>query len=202
MLGRAGREFDSARLQRLLLLFFLALVLPTGALIWQAWGQLKWEAFYQYRALAEELNHRIDAAMIERIEAVDAHDFDDYSFLAGSGDVPQRSPLSRFPVVQDFPGLLGYFQVDAEGRYSTPLLPAADQAPGTLGISPAELAGRQALAAQIQAVLADNRLIRAREVRSHPVDRLVRSDTRAALRTADASAVAARVCATHRGGCG
>ncbi len=191
MLGRAGREFDSARLQRLLLLFFLALVLPTGALIWQAWGQLKWEAFYQYRALAEELNHRIDAAMIERIEAVDAHDFDDYSFLAGSGDVPQRSPLSRFPVVQDFPGLLGYFQVDAEGRYSTPLLPAADQAPGTLGISPAELAGRQALAAQIQAVLADNRLIRAREVRSHPVDRLVRSDTRAALRTADASAVAA-----------
>lgn len=191
MSGRAGREFNSARLKRLLLLFFLALVLPTGALIWQARGQLKWEAFYQYRALAEELNDRIDAAMIERIEAVEVHGFADYAFLTVSGDVPQRSPLSRFPVLQDFPGLLGYFQVDAEGRYSTPLLPADGQAPDTLGISPAELAGRQALAAKIQAVLADNRLIRARDARSHPVDRLVPSDTSAAVRATDAGAVPA-----------
>ena len=64
MRGFTDREFDSARLKRLLLLFFLALVLPTGVLTWQAWGQLKWEAFYQYRSLAEELNDRIDAAMI------------------------------------------------------------------------------------------------------------------------------------------
>jgi hypothetical protein len=36
------------RLTLLLLLFFLALALPTSILVYQAYGQLKWEAFYQH----------------------------------------------------------------------------------------------------------------------------------------------------------
>ena len=191
MPGAVGRKLDSARLKWLLLLFFLALALPTGALIWQAYGQLKWEAFHQYRVLAEELSDRIDAAMIERIAAVEAHGFADYAFLTVSGDaggnVPQRSPLARFPVAQDFPGLLGYFQVDAEGRFSTPLLPADDQAPETLGIGARELGERRALALTIQAVLADNRLIRARDARTHPVVAADPGAAPAAPGSADAS---------------
>jgi len=53
------KGFDKGRLRNLLLLFFLALAIPTAVLIGQAYSQLKWEAFHQYRGLAEELTTRI-----------------------------------------------------------------------------------------------------------------------------------------------
>ena len=53
--------FDKVRLRNLLTLFFLALAVPTAVLIWQAYSQLKWEAFHLHRGVAEELTQRIDA---------------------------------------------------------------------------------------------------------------------------------------------
>ena len=55
---------DRKRLRRWLSVFFLALAIPTGILVYQAYSQLKWEAFHQYRVLAEELAARIDARII------------------------------------------------------------------------------------------------------------------------------------------
>ncbi|MCI0517841.1 MAG: HAMP domain-containing histidine kinase, partial [Woeseiaceae bacterium] len=158
------KAFDLRRLRLLILLLFIALAVPTGALIWQAFGQLKWEAFYQHRGLAEELTARIDADLGERIRATEARSFDDFSFLVLSGDPAanflQRSPLSEYPVPQDLPGVIGYFQVDADGSFRTPLLPPAGAAADKLGILPEELEQRRILASEIHRVLADNRLVR------------------------------------------
>jgi len=70
--------------------------------------------------------------------------------------------LSAYPVTKDLPGVIGYFQVDTEGAFSTPLLPP----PGTdavgVGIGDDEYLERQQLAQKIQSVLADNRLVQAR----------------------------------------
>ena len=49
------------RLSLLLTLFFLALAIPTSVLVYQAYGQLKWEAFYQHQRLARELTLRVKA---------------------------------------------------------------------------------------------------------------------------------------------
>ena len=43
--------FDRIRLRNFFVLFFLALAAPTVVLIWQAYSQLKWEAFHQYRGI-------------------------------------------------------------------------------------------------------------------------------------------------------
>jgi hypothetical protein len=67
------RGFDKSRLRNLLALFFLALAVPTAVLIWQAYGQLKWEAFHQYRGIAEQLTSRISARLNEMISTADAH---------------------------------------------------------------------------------------------------------------------------------
>jgi hypothetical protein len=48
------KGFDKGRLRNYIVLFFLALAVPTGVLIWQGYSQLKWEAFHQYRVVAEE----------------------------------------------------------------------------------------------------------------------------------------------------
>jgi signal transduction histidine kinase len=145
--------------------FFLALAIPTGVLIVQAYSQLKWEAFHQYQGLAEELATRIDDGFRQRVRAEEARAFTDYAFLVVAGDPTanflQRSPLSNYPVEGSIPGLIGYFQVDADGALSTPLLPQPGIAPGDYGIAGVELDERRALAGRIRRILSENRLVQA-----------------------------------------
>ena len=157
------KGLDKKRLRNLLALFFIALAAPTVVLIWQAYSQLKWEAFHQHRGVAEELTQRIDSQLNDMIRVADSRSFADYSFLVVSGDpnakFVQRSPLSTYPVAASLPSVLGHFQVDSQGAFSTPLLPAVGTKVGDLGISDSEFAERQKLARDIQEVLADNRLV-------------------------------------------
>ena len=155
------------RLRLGLLLFFVALTVPTALLVGQAYSQLKWEAFHQHRVMAEELALRIDRELQQRITAEEARSFTDYSFLnvAGSEEVSfiQRSPLSAFPVESEIPGLIGYFQIDTEGNFTTPLLPQRLNSSALYGISREERAGRQQLQAQLQDILSRNRLVSSSE---------------------------------------
>ncbi len=161
------KGLDKRRLRNLLLLFFLALAVPTAVLVWQAYSQLKWEAFHQHRGVAEELTRRIDTRLNDMINTADARSFADYTFLVVSGDPSanfvQRSPLSAYPVTGDLPGVLGYFQVDADGVFSTPLLPSEGAKAANLGIGENEYTNREQLAEEIQRVLADNRLVHSRK---------------------------------------
>jgi len=160
------KGFDKGRLKGLLAVFFLALAVPTGALIWQAYSQLKWEAFHQYRGLAEDLTSRVDAQLTGMINTADARSFADYTFLNVTGEANynfvQRSPLSSYPVNNEVHGVMGYFQVDTDGTFSTPLLPPDGTDPEQLGIGPEEFNDRLRLAQEIQTVLADNRLVQTR----------------------------------------
>ncbi|GBF31763.1 sensor protein kinase WalK [bacterium MnTg04] len=160
------KGYDKGRLRKLLAVIFLALAIPTAVLIWQGYSQLKWEAFHQYRGLAEELNSRIDARLIEMINTADARSFADYTFLVVTGkpsvNFLQRSPLSALPVVEDLPGVLGYFQVDSQGTFSSPLLPPAGSDPEKFAIGDDEYLQRLQLIREIRAVLVDNSLVRSR----------------------------------------
>jgi len=155
------RGSDPRRLRILLALLFLLLVVPTGFVIWQAYGRLQWEAFHQYRGQAEELTRRIDREVGVRIAAAEARSFADFAFFsaAGGAGILQRSPLSAYPVEPQLPGLIGYFQVDANGTLTTPLLPGAATDPASVGIEPEEFQARRALARDIGRILADNSLV-------------------------------------------
>ncbi len=149
------------RLTLLLVLFFLALALPTSVLVYQAYGQLKWEAFYQHQRLARELTLRIDGGFRRLIEREENRPISDYEFLnvAGEGQSAflQRSPLSEYPQQAELPGTLGYFQVDAAGRLRTPIVPEADAE--VYGISSEELQQREQQAGRIRGILGENRLV-------------------------------------------
>ncbi len=162
-MARPPAGLDPKRLRRLLLLFFLALAIPTGVLVRQAYSQLKWEAFHQHQVLAQELALRIDARAQALLQAEEARRFGDYAFLTLSGDPAanylQPSPLSRLPAELPVPGLIGYFQVDAGGRFSTPLLPAQESAAADYGVSASQRRERADLQARIHRILSDNRLV-------------------------------------------
>ena len=154
------KTLDKKRLRRWLLLFFLALLLPTALLIQQSYSRLKWETFHQHQLTAAELSERIDNRLIQMISAEDQRPFNDFSFLktpeVSNSKIIQRSPLSEFPVRSDIPGLLGYFQVDASGQLLTPILPTANQT--DYGIPETELSERSALQNEILGILAANKL--------------------------------------------
>jgi len=164
MLRASLRGLDRKGLRVWLGLFFLALAVPTGILIRHAYSQLKWEAFHQYRVLAEELAARVDTRLIGVINGEEARSFGDYAFLVLAGDPSanflQRSPLSAYPVTSGVPGLIGYFQVDADGAFSTPLLPRGGVEPRAYGIAGEELEQRLTLQSHIRQVLGDHRLVR------------------------------------------
>jgi signal transduction histidine kinase len=160
-------SFDRGRLRWLLGLFFVALAVPTAVLVRQAHVQLKWESFHQHRGLAEELAARIDTRLARLVEAEEARSFSDYAFLVVAGDPAanfvQRSPLSDYPVKFAISGLVGYFQVDAQGVFSTPVLPPPKTEPAAYGISGQELDQRLALHARIFDILGRNRLVQGRK---------------------------------------
>lgn len=169
MIGRfTGPGSSERKLRWVLAVLFFALAVPTAAVLWQAYGQLRWEAFHQYRGQAEELTLRVDRELIAAVNLAENRGSDAYAFLNVSGDPGagfiQRSPLAALPVTQDVPGVLGYFQVDAQGQYSSPLLPDPGASPAELGITPAELAQRQGLTGRIRSILEGNRLVDERGV--------------------------------------
>lgn len=164
-MSRALRGLSPRQLRGWLFLFFLALAIPAAVLVVQAYSRLKWEAFHQHQVLAEELAGRIDQGLQALIRREEARSFTDYAFLVVAGDPAanflQRSPLSAYPVEPSVDGLIGYFQVDTQGGFSTPLLPQPGIDPGVYGVSASELAQRMTLADRMGQILSRNRLVRA-----------------------------------------
>ncbi len=151
---------DARRLRLVLGLFFLALAAPTAVLVYKAYDQLKWEVFHQFRTQSEELGTRIDRRLAALIAAEQTRPFGDYGFLAGADPETgyrQPSPLSLLPIRSDIPGLIGWFQVDADGTFRTPLLPSDDGTPLVQGVP--DLVQREAIAKEIRGVLTRNRLV-------------------------------------------
>ena len=112
------------RLRLILAVVFVFLLVPAATLAYLGYRQLQFESFYQYQTMAADLTARIDSTASALFAAEDAKSFVQFGFLIiGEGNFVQRSPLSAFPVNGDLPGLVSYFQVDMDGRFSTPLLP-------------------------------------------------------------------------------
>lgn len=151
------------RLRARLALFLIAVAVPSALLLWKALDQLKWEAVRQSQLAAEEIARRIDARLGDLIREQDARSFADFAFLTVAGDPRagflQRSALSAFPVDGEVSGLIGWFQIDAAGRLSTPLLPEAGADASAYGLGVAELAARQALEQRIAGILEQNAVV-------------------------------------------
>lgn len=161
-MARSETERARARLRRWLALFFLALAVPGGVLVYWAYDQLKWESFRRQQVLAQDLADGVDRRLADLVRTEEGRPPEDYGFLLAPGDPDRpegrRSPLAVFPPGNPIPGLLGWFEVGEDGRFGTPWVPGPGVSPARLGIDPAELAHRQAAAHRIEAVLVGNRL--------------------------------------------
>jgi signal transduction histidine kinase len=173
------KRLEKNKLRWWLLWFFFALTIPTVVLVQQSYSRLKWETYHQHQVMADELTTRINGHFLRLINAEEQRPFTDYSFLNLAG-VPtanflQRSPLSKFPVASDIPGVIGYFQVDAAGKLMTPLLPDEIDKAVSLGIAKTELSARRILQDRIQQILGENRLVSKQNVAGGKQDESAKS---------------------------
>jgi signal transduction histidine kinase len=152
------RSMSKARLRWLLGSLFLALLVPSVVLVLQANRQLKWESFHHHHLQAEDLTAQIDRELVRLVRIEDRRPFSSYVFPYAASAM---SPLSRLPIESELPGLIGYFQIDPEGRFSTPLLPEAGRQ-----IGEPDYAQRLAVHRQIESVLLENALV-GRESAAH-----------------------------------
>ena len=185
-LNAAG--WSITRLRLILVVFFLLICVPSIVLIRLALGQIRWESFHGYQTLATDVGRRINERLTRLVAIENNRSFSDYQYLVVEGGVNanflQRSPLSHLEQTH-LPGLIGYFQVDARGRFSTPLLPDAGDAVGAYGLSTEERRERLAVREQLYGVLARNRLVPAggsidrklAEARTAELGRYVRAPT-------------------------
>lgn len=193
MAMRLSDNLSVGRLRLFLALLFVALMVPSAVLIDQTRHQLKWETFHQYRALADELGRRIDAAVQRMIDAEEARGYADYGFVVLAGDLNtskllQRSPLARYPVQSALPGVVGYFQIDADGAFSTPLLPDDLSDPELWGLGAIEIGQRVALRDRMLEVLNRNQLLVSLPSPAAPDARLATVLNQTARRNSESSA--------------
>jgi len=163
VIRRLGNKFSPLKLRLGVCAFFIAVMTPAVALVYYSYTQLKWEAFYQQRAAATELSQRINAELETWLQLEEKRGVVDYQFLNVVGDSGtnffQPSPLANYPVVAHIPGTLGYFQVNAQGEFTSPILPDSEAQALKYGVSTEQFSERKKIAELLKKVLSDNQLV-------------------------------------------
>ncbi len=125
-------RIGKGRLRLILWSFFVALLVPSGLLIFKAYDELKWESLHHYQQSAASLLDQINTDIKRIIQRESQRSFTDYRFIRNGRQ--NASPLTDFPPSDAIPGMVGYFQVDDQGHFSTPFAPADKAQAATYGI--------------------------------------------------------------------
>ncbi|MCZ6768756.1 MAG: HAMP domain-containing sensor histidine kinase [Acidobacteria bacterium] len=117
------------RLRLYFALFFILLAVPIVILLRHTYNNLEQESFFLYRRTAEGLMATVHQRLQEKLLVEEQRPYTHYRYIhVADRPLPQQeglnlSPLASFPVQSEIPGILGYFQIDPDGSFHTPLLP-------------------------------------------------------------------------------
>lgn len=117
-------------------LFFVLLAIPIVVLLSRTYSNLEQESFFFYRRTAEGVMSTLQQELEESLLVEEQRPYTHYRYIhVADQPVPQQeglnlSPLAGFPVQSEIPGILGYWQIDPDGSFNTPLLPEGDTEDG------------------------------------------------------------------------
>ena len=121
------------RLRQAMIAFFVLLIVPVVVLIDRVYEQSRLETYLQYRTSAQQLVNRLNLKLSELLAKEENRPFGDFQYykISRTPLLKQNrlveSPLSNPGAESDIPGLLGYFQINPKGEFSSPLLPSGDE---------------------------------------------------------------------------
>lgn len=159
---RLGHRAEERRLRVISTLFFFALIVPLGILVDKIYSQLENEALFQLRNESERVVDQVNRQITRALETEENRPFNDYSFFNVT-EVPlwqQKrlaiSPLAKNDLSSSPPGLVGYFQVDPAGGFSSPVVPGTELSEDdikSLGLSLDEVQKRTQIRDQLYSML-------------------------------------------------
>lgn len=131
---RAGSaQFSTAAAKRrlfiLLSIFATALLIPLGFLANKVYSQFEEEMYFEYKWNAEKLVRHANKRLYKIISKEDERSFGDYQYFKWIVDPltkEKKKTTSRLAYphkMKHIPGFIGHFQIDAEDKFSSPLLP-------------------------------------------------------------------------------
>jgi two-component system, OmpR family, phosphate regulon sensor histidine kinase PhoR len=162
---RPGTRGQATRRLRLLLcVSLLCVALPLTLLLSRVYQYLAQEVFYQYRSAAEEVVKQVNQRLADILQGEELRPFDEYSFLKVTANPLFKnsaiiaSSLSELPPQSAVPGVIGYFQINPDGSFNSPVLPDLDEAELSanaerFGFGSGELARRLALRRRLEELL-------------------------------------------------
>ncbi len=134
-------------------LFFLLIAIALFFLLFNSYRQLNLEEQSLWKGLSEQAYHQIETDLADFLALENRRSFSEYRYyqaLPGLNLNPDSlnvSPLSQLIPEELEKGLLGYFQMDPDGTFSTPYLPTDLR----LHKKIADLTDRQELEKKLQA---------------------------------------------------
>lgn len=168
--GQARSHVSLRDLRLRFSLFFFALAIPSAIISYTAFEKLQLESTFQHQQAARSITLDVNSTLTQAIIKEESRLDTDYSFLIVEGEPDakflQRSVLSRYPIESNFPGTVGYFQVDPNGRFSSPLLPNNRLGrKNSYGLSDYDLRIREQLEQDLYEILAKNKLVTKKNTR-------------------------------------
>ena len=110
-------------------LFFILVAVPIAILLKHTYTNLEQESFFFYRKTAEGVMATVHQRLQQSLQDEEQRPYTHYRYIhVADRPVPQQeglnlSPLASFPVQSEISGILGYYQIDPDGSFHTPLLP-------------------------------------------------------------------------------
>lgn len=123
---------EKGRLRLYFAVFFLLAAIPVSLLLARSLSNLEDEAYNFHRRTAQGLATSLNQQIEQTLRREEERSYAQYRYVhVPERPVPQQeglnlSPLAAFPVESEIPGALGYFQIDPDGSFHTPLLPSPD----------------------------------------------------------------------------
>jgi len=163
----ANNNRNKKTLKYITLLFIVIVAVALIVLVQYTFSQLQWEKFHQNRLQTEALSLRLDKNLQNIIDEEERRPIDEYRFLSlvasleSNNKAPyfKRSVLSQLPLQSNVPGIIGYFQLDANNQFSTPLVPQQREQAIQYGLSAEEYKERVNTAKQLATILMGNALL-------------------------------------------
>ncbi|PKF57914.1 hypothetical protein CW748_05180 [Alteromonadales bacterium alter-6D02] len=143
-------------------LFFILLFVPVTTVFYISFKQFENDLLTQYQRQAELFTDKLNKRIFKRValaNALPSDEFDYYQTLYNpvNQQVTQAlSPLTKLETFERFPGHIGFYQIDQQGQFNSPvwpepITPDADVTIGQQQLSP-ELIKRQQIVQRLHQV--------------------------------------------------
>lgn len=137
---------------------FFVIAIPLVVLLYQAYREVKLGTYLQYQGHATYVANMLNQQIVKDLAVEDKRSYSEYGFIRTiqviGGEENTLSELVDYPILSDYEGLIGHFQLAPDNSLRTPFLPEGKFGEILLGqLPPSERKKREEVRSRICQIL-------------------------------------------------